>query len=228
MAVSGSFKAMMVGQITDSMLGHVQIHKKGYVASIENLPLNLNLKASAFSRIEEVLRQQKDIEAYSPRLKFGGLFSNFSESTNIRLNGIYPDREFKTVPLLTVRIVEGKKTLAKGEIFIPSLLAKGMNVKVGDPVVIVGTHEDGSVNGKSFVVAGIMESVTGPGGRDGYIHIEDAAEVLRIPELEISEVAIRLRDFDRLQPAFNELEKLLTATLEMRANSPWRFIPGKD
>lgn len=30
-SVSGSFKAMMIGQITDSMLGHMQVHKKGYL-----------------------------------------------------------------------------------------------------------------------------------------------------------------------------------------------------
>ncbi|MFA6411155.1 MAG: FtsX-like permease family protein [Syntrophales bacterium] len=209
-AVSGSFKAMMIGQITDAMLGHIQIHKKGYVASIDNLPLNLNLNAQTAARIDEFLGKQKNIEAFSPRLKFGGLFSNFVESTNIRLNGIYPEREFKTVPLLTSRISEGRKTIAKGEIIIPALLAKGMKVKVGDSVVIVATNKDGSVNGKQFVVAGIMEGVTGPGGRDGYVHIEDAAEVLRMPELEISEVAIRLKDFDRLQPAAREMEKQLT------------------
>jgi len=211
MAVSGSFKAMMIGQITDAMLGHIQIHEKGYVASIDNLPLNLNMKAPAVARIEEMIRNQKDIEASSPRLKFGGLFSNFNESTNIRLNGVYPDREFKTVPLLTARITQGKKTISRGEIYIPSLLAKGMNVKVGDAIVIIATNKDGSVNGKKFVVAGILESVTGPGGRDGYVHIEDAAEVLRMDELEISEVAIRLKDFDRLQPAFHDLEKRLAA-----------------
>ncbi len=208
-AVSGSFKAMMIGQITDAMLGHIQIHKQGYVASIDNLPLNLNLNAKTAARIDEILGSQKNIEASSPRLKFGGLFSNFVESTNIRLNGIYPDREFKTVPLLTSRISEGRKTIAKGEILIPALLAKGMKVKVGDSVVIVATNKDGSVNGKQFVVAGIMEGVTGPGGRDGYVHIEDAAEVLRMPELEISEVAVRLKDFDRLQPAFQDIRKQL-------------------
>ena len=208
-AVSGSFKAMMIGQITDAMLGQIQIHKKGYVASIDNLPLNLNMKAKTALRIDEILQNQKNVEASSPRLKFGGLFSNFVESTNIRLNGIYPDREFKTVPLLTSRISEGKKTIAKGEILIPILLAKGMKVKVGDSIVIVATNKDGSVNGKQFVVAGIMESVTGPGGRDGYVHIEDAAEVLRMPELEISEVAIRLKDFDRLQQSFQDIRKQL-------------------
>ena len=210
-AVSGSFKNMMIGEITDAMLGHIQIHKKGYVASIDNLPLNLNLKAQAAARIDEILRSRKDVEASSPRLKFGGLFSNFAESTNVRLNGVYPEREFKTVPLLTSRISEGGKTIGKGEILIPSLLARGMKVKVGDPVVIVATNQDGSVNGKQFVVAGILEGVTGPGGRDGYIHIEDAAEVLRMPALEISEIAIRLKDFDRLQPAFQEISKQLEA-----------------
>ena len=33
-AVTGSFKAMMIGQITDSFVGHMQIHRKGYLASI--------------------------------------------------------------------------------------------------------------------------------------------------------------------------------------------------
>ena len=42
-AITGSFKALMIGQITDSMLGHLQVHRRGYVASIESLPLNLNM-----------------------------------------------------------------------------------------------------------------------------------------------------------------------------------------
>ena len=122
-SISGSFKAMMIGQITDSMLGHLQIHRKGYVASIDNLPLNLNMKPKAYAKIATVLGATPEVEAFSPRLKFGGMFSNFLETTNIRLNGIYPEREFKTVPLLTSRISEGKKTLNRGEIMIPSLLA---------------------------------------------------------------------------------------------------------
>ena len=42
------------------------------------------------------------------------MFSNFVETTNIRLNGIYPDKELKTVPLLASRVIEGKKHLDKG------------------------------------------------------------------------------------------------------------------
>ena len=208
-SVSGSFKNMMVGQITDSMLGHVQIHRQGYVASIDNLPLNLNIRNQGFRQLETLLKQQPEVAAYSPRIKFGGMFSTFVETTNIRLNGIYPEQEFKTVPLLPARVSQGKKTLERGEIYLPDLLHKGMGVKVGDTVVIVATNQDGSVNGKQFKVAGVLESATGPGGRDGYVHIEDAMEILRLEELEVSEVAIRLKDFDQLHPFTAKMERLV-------------------
>lgn len=214
MAVSGSFKNMMIGQITDSMLGHVQVHRKGYVASIDNLPLNLNLTADAVQRIEAVLNAQSGIAAWSPRIKFGGMFSNFAETTNIRLNAVLPDKEFAVVPLLPSRIHDGSKELRRGEILIPDLLAKGMKVGVGDVVVIVATNKDGSVNGKQFKVGGLLESVTGPGGRDGYIHFDDGVEILRMEEPEVSEVAIRLKKFDGL----HDLATALQARLEPEVN----------
>lgn len=212
-SVSSSFKNMMIGQITDSMMGHVQVHKKGYVASIENLPLNLNLKSGSVSRLDDILSRQPEIEAYSPRIKFGGMFSNFTETTNIRLNGIYPEKEFRTVPLLPSRIIEGRKTLERGEIVIPVLLAQGMKVKVGDAVVVVATNQDGSVNGRQFKVSGVLESATGPGGRDGYLHIEDARELLRMDEMQISEIALRLKNFNKLHQFSSKLEGLLSKDL---------------
>ena len=208
-SVSGSFKNMMVGQITDSMLGHLEVHRKGYLASIDNLPLNLNLKPQAYKKLVDILNKQPEVEAFSPRIKFGGMFSTFVETTNIRLNGVYPDQEFKTIPLLPSRIIRGQKTLNKGEILVPDLLARGMKVNVGDTVVIVATNKDGSVNGKQFRVSGVLDSVSGPGGRDGYIHIEDAMETLRMEEREISEVAIRLKHFGQLHAFSEKLEGLL-------------------
>jgi putative ABC transport system permease protein len=215
-SISGSFKAMMIAQNTDSMLGHLQVHRKGYVASIDTLPLNLNLKAGAAARLEKVLANQPEIEAYSPRIKFGAMFSTFVETTNIRLNGIDPEMEFETVPLLPGRVLEGKKTIERGEIWVPELLAKGMKVKLGDTVVVIATNQDGSVNGKQLRVAGMLESATGPGGRDGYIHIEDAAEVLRMEGKEISEVAIRIGDFNRLGAFTERLSALLGKELNQQ------------
>ncbi|MGC9518311.1 MAG: ABC transporter permease [Desulfuromonadaceae bacterium] len=208
-SISGSFKEMMIAQNTDSMLGHLQVHRRGYVASIDNLPLNLNLDEESMAHLEQILRQMPEVEAYAPRIKFGAMFSTFVETSNIRLNGIYPEQEFATTPLLNSRLLAGDNTLSRDEIWIPELLAKGMKVSVGDSIVIVATNQDGSVNGRQFNVSGILESVTGPGGRDGYIHIEDAAEVLRLEDMEISEIAIRLQDFTRLAEVEQHLDSLL-------------------
>lgn len=209
-AVTGSFKAMMIGQITDSFVGHMQIHRKGYLASIETLPLNLNLPPDAAKKAERLLQSTAGIEAYSPRIKFSGMFSNFVETSNIRLNGIFPDKEMAAMPLFSSRIKTGTGNLERGEILIPELLARGMKVQTGDVVVVIATNQDGSVNGKQFIVGGVIESATGPGGRDGYIHIEDAMEVLRMDEMEISEIALHVKDFNRLQTIFSGLEKMLS------------------
>jgi len=211
-AASGSFRSLMVGQITDSMLGHLQVHRKGYVASIDNLPLNRNMKPRMVEKVKEALEGNENVESWAPRLKFGAMFSNFTETTNIRLNGIVPEKEIQTSPLLPDRILQGnagKNFVNRGEIIIPELLAKGMKVKQGDTVVLVATNEDGSVNGKTFVVRGVMEGINGPGGRDGYLHIDDARELLRINGKEISEIVVRLRDMSKLDVVHADLKKSL-------------------
>ena len=209
-AVSGSFKNMIIGQITDSMLGHIQVHRKGYVASIDNLPLTLNIKPEAMAKLEKTFKGIPEIAAYSPRIKFGGMFSSFTETTNIRLNGVYPDKELKTVPLLASRIVEGEKAIRKGEVIIPELIARGMKLNAGDTIVIIATNKDGSVNGKQLRIGGVLESATGPGGRDGYLHIEDAMEILRMDAMEVSEIALRLKDFGKLDAVHNTLNTMLS------------------
>ncbi|MBW2099309.1 MAG: ABC transporter permease [Deltaproteobacteria bacterium] len=220
-SVSGSFKAMMIGQITDSMLGHIQVHRKGYLASIDSLPLDRNLKGKQIARIKEILDNNEAVAAYSMRIKLGAMFSNFSETTNIRLNAVNPKQEMQTVPMLADRIIEGKKEglLEKGEILVPELIARGMKVKIGDTIVLVATNKDGSVNGQPFVVRGILEGISGPGGRDGLVHLSDAEMLLRIEDKEISEIAIRLRDMDLMDLVFAGLKEQL-GSIKNNMNQP--------
>ena len=218
-AVSGAFKSMMIGQITDSMMGHLQVHKRGYVASMDNLPLHLNLRAPEMQAVEKALDALDAVEAYSPRIKFGGMFSNFEETTNVRLNGVDPERELRTAPLLSKRLVQGEASAVKiqpGEILVPELLARGMKVKLGDTVVVVTTNRDGSVNAKTFAVSGVLEGISGPGGRDGYVHIDDAREVLRITKPEANEYAVRLKDAGDLGQVQAALGASLGAVLNQK------------
>ncbi|MDP1647099.1 MAG: ABC transporter permease [Rubrivivax sp.] len=216
-AAAGSFKNVMVGQITDSMLGHLQVHRKGYMASVDNLPLNLNIGAGMLDRLKTELAAEPAIEAVSVRLKLGAMFSNYAETTSIRLNGVDPAAEDATAPGLRTRISEGDKTgplLAPGQVLIPELIARGFKVKVGDTVVLLATNRDGSVNGRNFVVRGVLEPITGPGGRDGYIHTDDARELLRMEAAEAMEVALRLKDIDALP----QVQAALAARLQALVN----------
>jgi putative ABC transport system permease protein len=218
-AISGSFKAIMIGQFTDAMLGHLEVHRKGYVASIDSLPLNLNMQPAMIQKVEQVLNSTKAVEAYSERIKLGAMFSNFTETTSIRINGVDPAKEVATTPLLPGRIIEGSKEgelLKPGEILIPTVLARGMKVKVGDTIVLVVTNRDGSVNGKTFIVRGILESISGPSGKDGYIRLNDARELLRLKQPEISEIAIRLKDPAQLDDVYARLKQELSGIVNQQ------------
>jgi len=213
--LSGSFKSMMIGQITDSNLAQMQIHKKGYVASIDTMPLNLNLNQKAFTLIENILKKHPDVEAYAPRVKLAAMLSNFADTTNIRLNAIDPAKEVKVCPAVGERIKrkDGDKRgvlIAEGEMIIPEKLAKGMHIKEGDAVVVVANNKEGSVNGLNLTVGGIIEDVLGPQGKEGYMHIKDAQALLRMQKPEVTEIAIRVRNFNKLDRVFADLISKLT------------------
>ena len=212
--LSGSFKAMMIGQITDANLSQIQIHKKGYVSSMDAIPLNLNLNRKGYAKIEGILKNHPFVDSWAPRIKLGAMLSNYSETTNIRLNAIDPEKEVNVCPAVGDRMTFGekderKKLIRPGEIIIPDKLAKGMKMKHGDTVVLVANNKDGSINGLNFTVAGISEVVVGPQGKEGYIHIKDARALLRMEQPEITEVAVRLKDFDMLEPAYEDLKSAL-------------------
>jgi putative ABC transport system permease protein len=94
--------------------------------------------------------------------------------------------------------------LKSGEIIIPEKLAAGMKIKMGDSVVLVANNKDGSVNGLNFTVAGIIESILGPQGKEGYMQ-----SLLRMEKPEIIEIALRVNNFDKLDMVYTDLKSSL-------------------
>jgi putative ABC transport system permease protein len=105
-----------------------------------------------------------------------------------------------------------------GHIQVPDLFAKAMGLKVGDTVVLVATNKEGSVNGKTFVIQGIMESISGPGGRDSYIHIDDARDLLRIEDEEVEDTVLARHGYvdpaAQTEPEYDEPLKLGASNAE--------------
>ncbi len=217
-ALSDAFKNMIIGQITDSMLGHLQIHRKGYVSSLDNLPLDKTINAKQMKKIGEILDKIPQVEAYSKRILMGGMLSNYMETTNIKVAGINPKDEAVVTPLLASRIKKGAM-LKKGEILLPELVTKGMGLKVGQSIVLIVNNADGSVNGQNLKIAGIVESVVGPTGKYGYVHIDDAKAVLRMDKPEFSEIAIRLNKIGSLEKVISQVA-LETAGMKNKEGKP--------
>jgi len=206
-----SFKSQMVGILTNTAMGDLQIHSKGYVESIDNLPLNLTLSGQKLAGVEKMLKAIPEISAYSPRIKFGAMISNYAQTSNIRMSAVYPQMENRTVPEFAKRI-KGKisdpdQFLKPGEILVPDNLMKGLSLKIGDEIVLVATNKDGSVNAVTLRIAAITENVFGPSGKDGYMHIQDAQVLLREDEPEIVEIAIHLQKYDQLSKVYTQLKK---------------------
>ena len=72
-----------------------------------------------------ILARDDGLSAFSPRIKFGAMLSNYAQTTNVRLNGIDPQKEQATAPLLISRIREAAHMdllLAPGEVLLPEAL----------------------------------------------------------------------------------------------------------
>ena len=212
--LAGSFKSMMIGQITDSNIAQMQIHKKGYVSSIYTSPLHLTINQKAYKKVDKILKENPDVEAFAPRIKLSAMLSNYKETTNIRLNAIDPKKEIKVCPNVSERMkFSGSEVpdvlLKPGEIIIPVKVAKGLKIKTGDAVVLVANNKDGSVNGLNFTVAGIIDTLMGPQGKEGYMHIKDAQSLLRMEKPEIIEIAVRIKNFDKLDNVYSDLKSAL-------------------
>ena len=208
--IAGSFKNGVIGILTNSNLADIQIHRNGYLKSIDNLPLDLTINSKGIAKIEGLLKKNYEVMAFSKRIRFGSMISNFDQTTNIRLTAVYPEMENATCPDLVGRIerpeADPTQFVKPGEMVVPVNLAKGLKLEIGSDVVLVANNKDGSVNGVTLRVGGISENILGPTGKDGYLHMDDAKALLRIDGEEITQIAIKLERFDKLDDVYEQLK----------------------
>ena len=229
---AGAFKNQIIGILTNSVLADIQIHKKGYLSSMDNLPLDISMGGKGLAKIEELLEENDQIKVFSKRIRFVSMISNFDQTTNARLTAVYPEMESQTCPDLPKRIkgsdADPARFVKPGEIVVPVNLARGLELKVGSDVVLVANNKDGSVNGITLRVGGISENIMGPTGKDGYLHMDDAKTLLRIDDGEITEIAIKLKSFDKLEAVYEQLSGELMKMKNKAGNPMYEISTWKE
>jgi putative ABC transport system permease protein len=209
----------VINTFTSGHSGHIQVHSIGY---LERPSLFKNIKD--YSKIEEVLKNEKEIISFSPRVISSVLSSLEDKTTGAKLIGINPEKESLTTTM-SQKITQGKLISQNysQEVVLGHALAKILNAKINDSIILMTQAADGSMANDSFKVVGILsESSDSMEARNIYVHIEYAQEFLVLGS-RIHEVVISLNDFNQAQRIALDLSQKLK---EFEV-SPWQEIESE-
>jgi len=213
----GSF-LNLIKLFTQNYTGHIQIHKKGY---LEN-PCFYNTINSA-DKIEDKISCIKDVKASTPRSRFTALAFAGKKTTGVRVIGIDPEKE-ANVTTCKLKVTQGNyiANVPDKNIIISYNLAKVLNVKIRDQIVLIGQGADGSVANDIFIVSGILnDKSAGFGQMICYMHIKTAQEFASLYG-RIHEIAVVLSDISKTKNTVLRIKKAINdSSYEV---SPWQEI----
>lgn len=180
----GSYAAV-IDRFTRLRLGHIQIHTQAYR---ERPSLYRTIDAAA---IGAVLDGEPRVEAWTPRIFAGGIAAVGEKTTGVQIYGVDPAREHATT-LFDSKIV-GTATFFRSpahQALLGEVLARRLQAKVGDDIVLLSQAADGSLANDIYTVRGLINTGDPAGDQTTvYLHIEDAQELLVLRN-RVHEIAI--------------------------------------
>jgi len=141
-----------------SRLGHLQIVRPGYHAN-GHADSNRYLLPDGGVDFER-LASNPSVRTIAPRLSFAGLASKGDTTLSFLADAVMPARETELSRALT--IVEGRDLQAddRGAAIFGAGLARNLDVRVGDRVVLLVTKPSGGINATEVVVQGLFTTIT--------------------------------------------------------------------
>jgi putative ABC transport system permease protein len=206
----------IIDLFTRNRLGHIQVHRAGYL----DRP-SLYKTIDNYQAVGERIQHVEGVESWAPRVYSPGLGSVGDKSAGVQITGIDPQREDRTTRFMK-KIVEGK-TLSptpQHESVVGKGLARILKAGVGDTVVVVSQGADGSIANDLYAVVGIAESGDEANDQSAfYLHIRDAQDLLVLDDRahEIVIIADHLKDVPHI--ASEITSALADSTL---AVAPWQ------
>jgi len=181
-------------QLTKGVLGDLQLQRQGYRDSAESAPLTLDVPLD--DSLRAMLDGNDEIEAWSPRIRFGGLVSNGEDSAMFLGMAVDPEKERVVTPKALENVVEGtwlRDDVPNG-VVMSEQLAHSLHLKVGDEITILSNTREGSMNGRDFQLLGLLSSSLP--NAPGRLIVMDRSIVgpMLFMDNSATEIAISLRD----------------------------------
>ncbi|HUU04752.1 MAG TPA: FtsX-like permease family protein [Patescibacteria group bacterium] len=208
----------IINKFTRSQTGHIQVHRKGYLAH-PSLYKTIDLP----ERAAKILGQMDKVDSWAPRLYSAGLASLGDKSTGVRIIGIDPEKEVRTTKFAE-KVIAGSMFAANDAhaVMIGKGLARLLHGAVGQDAVIVSQAADGSIANDRYKIVGILESGDEIGDRSSFYLPLAAAQELLVLEGRIHEIAVTARTLHDVAPLDKILEKKLAAVDARLSVEPWQ------
>lgn len=188
----GGLSMQMLGNGTELLTGHAQIHDAGYLPN-RNLYDWLGEEPIALGPLMVGLENHPDVVAVAPRVYGFALLSTGERSYGAQLIGIRPEFEGRVSRILD-HVKEGGLSDGgpKGEIVIGKTLASSLGVELGEELAVVSQAADGAVGNDLFRVAGIVDvGISHLNRMLAVAHLQDVQELLALEDWQIHEIVLR-------------------------------------
>jgi len=191
----------MVRFATEISSSHIQVHRQAY---IDDQDIYATMPWSYMKQIEQEFPQVH----IAPRLYAAGLASSTETSTGVLIKAVDPKQEMAVTKMLE-HVRHGKLDLgiadttengfARYNLVIGAQLAKNMNVKPGDELVLVTQAIDGSIGNALYRIAAVLKPLEPNFDRMGVLMSIEAYQQLMYLSDGFHELAIKIDDTTQLE-----------------------------
>jgi ABC-type lipoprotein release transport system permease subunit len=197
-----------VQNIIDSGVGHIQIHRAGYLQDPEVKKYILNPDLI----IEKIKSPQ--IETISKRVNLQGVIYSPTETSPVQVIGGELNKE-KLLTRLDDFIIKGHFPQSEKEIFIGSDLAETLEVGLDDKVVLSSADLAGELSSYAFRVGGIFKSPSREINKYlVLISIKPASKIAGYENM-VNEIVIRLKKDKMISTVLEGIKQKIGSDFEV-------------
>jgi putative ABC transport system permease protein len=217
-SLQGGAMGAMADNATRLLSGHVQIQNSAYAddPSLRNLVPDATAVARALANVPGVT-------AVAQRAVGFVLVSVGERSFGAQIMGVDPQAEPR-VSTLPNGIVEGRYIEGPTEAVVGAAMAHNLSIKVGDPIVVLGTKLDGGVAALSLDVVGIIES--------GAVELDRTLVQMQLSAFQdefglgdqVHMVVARVADFENVTTMLPAIEAAIAPLGTRSVALPWQQL----
>ena len=208
----------LIDMFTRDRVGHVQVHKVGYLdkPSLHNTLPNI----SAFS---VALTTQPEVVAWAPRVYSAALSGLDNKTSGTRIIGISPTQEPQTTRIKH-KVTAGRflSDTPRNEVMLGRGLAQILKASLNDDIVLITQAADGAIANDLFRVIGLVGQSDNPYERmTCYMHLNTAQQFLAL-DGRVHEIAVVLTDQSLARSAARNIQTALNdTTIDV---APWQTV----